>query len=210
MKILERFLLALVGGLALTVAVHAQDQSGFISIDRGLSTFFGYEDENTGIMYSPDAAFIDTGIILEISSEYKDAQEHQLLTIRSFPTDEGLRNCYNLSSVQVKGSKYLIRASFMYGNYDGLDRPPEFDLHLGVELWDTVRPDDPEDIVKLEIIHAPSSIYIYVCLVNTGSGTPFISTLEIRPFDSSLYPESRSMVNFLRFTFADAQTVGYI
>ena len=31
--------------------------------------------------------------------------------------------------------------------------------------------------------------FVQVCLVNTGSGTPFISGLELRPLKSSIYPQ---------------------
>ncbi|CAA6672835.1 unnamed protein product [Spirodela intermedia] len=72
--------------------------------------------------------------------------------VRSFP--DGTRNCYTLRPL-VRGAKYRVNAEFLYGNYDGLGRPPTFDLYLGVNLW--------------------------VCLVNTGNGTPFISALKLRP-----------------------------
>ncbi|CAA6667505.1 unnamed protein product [Spirodela intermedia] len=48
--------------------------------------------------------------------------------LRSFPN--GTRNCYTLSPVQ-SGDRYLIRAGFLYGNYDGRGSPPIFDLHIG-------------------------------------------------------------------------------
>ncbi|KAL4625493.1 hypothetical protein ACB092_05G030400 [Castanea dentata] len=39
-----------------------------------------------------------------------------------------------------------------------------------------------------DVIHVPTSDIIYVCFINTGSGIPFISALELRPLDKSLYP----------------------
>jgi len=39
-----------------------------------------------------------------------------LKTVRSFP--EGERNCYPLKPMTGKDANYLIRAGFMYGNYD--------------------------------------------------------------------------------------------
>ena len=38
-----------------------------------------------------------------------------------------------------------------------------------------------------DVIHVPLTDYIDVCLVNTGSGVPFISALELRHLDNSIY-----------------------
>ena len=64
---------------------------------------------------------------------------------------------------------------------------PEFDLHLGPNLWDTIKIENISFGVIKELIHVPSLNHIQVCLVNTGLGTPFISALELRPINSSLY-----------------------
>ena len=37
------------------------------------------------------------------------------------------------------------------------------------------------------IIHVPLTDYIDVCLINTGRGVPFISALELRHLDNSIY-----------------------
>ena len=39
-----------------------------------------------------------------------------------------------------------------------------------------------------DFIHVPSSDTILVCLINKGSGIPFISALELRPLSKSMYP----------------------
>ena len=78
----------------------------------------------------------------------------------------------------------------MYGNYDNKDETPAFDLHIGVDFWDRVNISSAEAIVTKEIIHVPLSKRVYVCLVNTGSGVPFISVLELRPIIYSQVYES--------------------
>ena len=94
---------------------------------------------------------------------------------------------------------YLIRASFLYGNYDELNQVPQFDLYIGVNMWGSVKLDNASHIVMKEIIHAPSDDNIYVCLVNIGYGTPFISALEVRHFhDSSYRTDSGSLVLYKR------------
>lgn len=145
-----------------------------------------YTDETTGISYLSDSNFTETGENHEISPEYKLQTEiQQFWNVRSFP--EGIRNCYILKPVQGKDTRYLIRSRFLYGNYDNKGYLPVFDLYLGVRLWDTVNLEFAGTPVDMEIIHVLSSNYIYVCLVNTGYGVPFISALELRPLDNKIY-----------------------
>ncbi|ONI15687.1 hypothetical protein PRUPE_3G055600 [Prunus persica] len=156
--------------------------SGFISIDCGLQTDLGYSEKRTGINYIYDATFIDTGESKFTLPSHRDDYQQPYWSVRSFP--EGARNCYKINV--TRGNKYLIRASFLYGNYDGQDKIPEFELHLGPNLWDTVslRTSEPND---KELIYVPLRNYIHVCLVNTGSGVPFISALELRPLPNASY-----------------------
>ncbi|KAJ4717972.1 protein kinase family protein [Melia azedarach] len=184
MTTLTNFIYAFLCIVALTALVHAQ-RSGFISIDCGTKGDSGYTDEITGIDYVADATFIDTGVNHNISPEYKsETLDRQFSDVRSFP--EGVRNCYTikLASGEIK---FLIRARFMYGNYDGYGKPPSFNITLEADGWDSVEFQDSSTIVSKEIIHIPQKNYIYVCLVNTKSGTPFISALELRPLANSTY-----------------------
>lgn len=79
----------------------------------------------------------------------------------------------------------------MYGNYDHQDRLPTFNLHLGVDLWDTVNISKALTPEEKEIIYVLSSDQIHVCLVNTDTGMPFISALELRPLDNNIYETER-------------------
>ncbi|KAL3521398.1 hypothetical protein ACH5RR_019547 [Cinchona calisaya] len=195
------------------IVSHAQNISDFISIDCGLppDTSSNYNDKKTGIPYSTDANFIESGENSNIARQFiSDSLDRQLWTVRSFPQGPR-RNCYNLSSSAsaAAGKKILIRATFLYGNYDGKNQTPKFDLHLGVKLWDTVQFDNINLTVIKEIIHVPSSNYTYVCLVDTGNGTPFISALELRLLDQSSYPTKNvgeSLSSFRRFNFAPTVT----
>lgn len=175
--------------------------SGFISIDCGISEDSSYTDQVTGIYYTSDATFIDTGISNSISPEFKtNSLPQQLWNVRSFP--EGINNCYTLRPARGRGNKYLIRAQFMYGNYDAKNQLPEFDLILGVNMWESVQLDNASSVISKEIIHVLSSDYIYVCLVNTDSGIPFISALELRLLDNSMYEtQSGSLVRYARWDF---------
>ena len=75
----------------------------------------------------------------------------------------------------------------MYGNYDSKNQPPVFKLHLGVDEWATVNITNASVVIRKEIIHIPTTDDLDVCLVNAGSGTPFISVLELRQLNDSIY-----------------------
>ncbi|XP_038706230.1 probable LRR receptor-like serine/threonine-protein kinase At1g05700 isoform X2 [Tripterygium wilfordii] len=164
----------------------ASENPDFISIDCGSSQ--DYFDEASGIFYKSDLEFTSSGENGEIQGEYTPQDPlygQQLINLRSFP--QGTKNCYTLKPIQGKNNSYLIRAVFLYGNYDGQNGNPKFDLHLGVNFWETVLIGDMSTYVIYEIIHVAPRDVIHVCLVNTGSGTPFISALELRLLDKSMY-----------------------
>ncbi|KAM7254533.1 hypothetical protein ACFE04_003913 [Oxalis oulophora] len=132
-----KYLLFFLGcGFTLILLVNSQDQSGFVSIDCGEPS--SYTDSETGINYIPDTSYIDTGITKTASSLYQGDDYPQLLwNLRIFP--EGLRNCYNVKV--KKATRYLIRTTFLYGNYDGKSEAPEFDIHLGANFWSSINLD---------------------------------------------------------------------
>ncbi|XP_064974724.1 putative leucine-rich repeat receptor-like protein kinase At2g19210 [Musa acuminata AAA Group] len=200
------FLLLAIASLS---TVHAQlpTTDGYVSIDCGISSNTNYTDETTNIPYVSDDGFIDTGTDHTIASNYVDSSlEKQLQTLRSFPN--GSRNCYALTVTPEQ--KYLVRASFMYGSYDGLNgaspsNPLLFDLHLGVNLWTTVNITKASDVHRAEAIFVASADSASVCLVKTGSATPFISALELRPLKNTIYPyanATQNLVLFLRINLA--------
>ncbi|CAF1983964.1 BnaC07g48540D [Brassica napus] len=166
--------------------VHAQDQSGFVSIDCGIPDSSSYNDEITYIKYISDAAYVESGTVHSIDPEFETSSlEKQFQNVRSF--HDGKRNCYDVQPPSGKGFKYMIRTRFMYGNYDKLGKAPEFDLYLGVNLWDSVTIDNATTIVTKEIIHTLRSDHVHVCLVDTDKGTPFLSVLELRLLKSDTY-----------------------
>ncbi|KAM5585829.1 hypothetical protein ABKV19_004971 [Rosa sericea] len=180
-----QFPIALVGAFAVMLLGHAQDQSGFISIDCGLQQKWGYTEGPTTIRYIPDTNYIDTGESKTISNDHVRQFPQQFRTVRIFP--KGTRNCYKISV--TSGQKYLIRASFGYGNYDGENNLPEFELRLGDSLWDSVvfTRDLVNSIIAKELIHIPMRNYIHVCLVDINKGVPFISVIELRPLHDEIY-----------------------
>uniref|UniRef100_A0A0E0ERA0 Protein kinase domain-containing protein n=1 Tax=Oryza meridionalis TaxID=40149 RepID=A0A0E0ERA0_9ORYZ len=183
----------------LLVNVHAEPTSlGFVSIDCGLSGR-PYVDEITNISYVSDDAYIATGEKHEISSEYRNLALYRSgLSLRSFPS--GGRNCYAVAAAAARGrSKYLVRAWFMHGDYDGgggslASTPVRFDLYIGLAFWFEMTVSDAATTYAFEAITVAaaggSSSSLSVCLVDTGHGTPFVSSLEVRPMSSDMYPDA--------------------
>ncbi|XP_045085680.1 probable LRR receptor-like serine/threonine-protein kinase At1g05700 isoform X1 [Aegilops tauschii subsp. strangulata] len=183
--------------------IHGQpDYLGFISIDCGIQVNSTYQDSISNMIYVSDYGFITPGENRGISSDYvKPSLVKRYLNLRFFP--HGARNCYTLRSL-VMGNKYLVRAAFYYGNYDGLGKPPVFDLYMGTSYWHEVSFSDAGAFNWMDIIVVAPDDYLQVCLVNKGMGNPFISGLDLRPLKNTLYPEvnatqSLVLVNSNRF-----------
>ncbi|CAA7017678.1 unnamed protein product [Microthlaspi erraticum] len=178
MEVPHQLLLALsFVAFAIIHLVQAQpDQQGFISLDCGLPPNESpYTDPLTGLIFSSDADFILNGLRGEAGDDRRQYKD-----LRYFP--DGIRNCYNLKVEQ--DINYLIRAGFSYGNYDGLNVYPKFDLHIGPNMWTAV---DLETENDREIIYMSKSNLLQICLVKTGQTIPMISTLEVRPLGNDSY-----------------------
>jgi len=171
---------------------------GFISIDCGGEAGANYTEPSLHINYVSDENFIKTGVRGTIASEEISTHtQQQLWRLRSFP--KGKTNCYKINI--TRGSNYLIRTVFLYGNYDGRNMSPQFDLHLGANLWDTVTIRNASITQSNEIIHVPLLDFIQICLVNTGNGTPFITAIELRTLTNDTYVAksgSLELYNYLR------------
>ena len=176
-------------------------------MDCGLPANSRYKESKTNINYMSDAAYINSGESQSINSTFKSLFDRQLQSLRSFP--QGIRNCYNISNI-ISERKYLIRASFLYGNYDGLSSLPIFELYFGDSLW--VKVENLFEYVETykEIIHIPSANRVQICFINTGNGTPFISALEFRPLPHESYPiQFGSFLNFVRLDMGSVTNVSY-
>lgn len=154
-------------------------------------------DSTTGLYYTTDKSYIKTGVNKDVLLN-TSITESQFMNVRTFPT--GGRNCYTLRPIQTRDAKakQLIRARFMYGNYDSKNTLPQFDLYLGVNLWDTINFTDSTSVVTKELLHIPTSNMTYICLVNTGHGVPFISALELRVILRAVYADPTASVALQR------------
>ncbi|KAL1211213.1 putative LRR receptor-like serine/threonine-protein kinase [Cardamine amara subsp. amara] len=201
----RKLLLALSFGVfSIINLVQAQpDQQGFISLDCGLPPGeSSYTDTVTGLTFSSDADFIQSGLRGE-TGDTRTYTYRQYKDLRYFP--DGMRNCYNLTV--NKGINYLIRAGFSYGNYDGLNVYPKFDLHVGPNMWISV---DLEFQNDREIIYMTKSDLLQICLIKKGTTIPMISTLELRPLRNDSYTTQFGPLNLIYRRAYTSDTSGFI
>ena len=178
---------------------------GFISLDCGLppSEASPYIEPDTGLWFSSDSDFIQSGKIGRIDASLPKTLK-SYVTLRYFP--EGIRNCYNLSVKQ--GTNYLMRVTALYGNYDGLNITPKFDLYVGPNFWVMIDLEKRISGQTEEIIYIPRSNSLDLCLVKTGPTTPIISSLELRPLANNLYiTESGALKGFKRYYLTSSDTI---
>lgn len=153
----------------------------FISIDCGGTS--NYTDQHTRLEWVSDTGIMTQGKPLQLENPNGDLQP-QYITRRDFPVDDK-KYCYTLRTEERR--RYLVRATFLYGTSANEDTYPKFLLYLDATRWATVTVQDASRVyVKEMIIRAPSDS-IDVCLCCATTGSPFISTLELRRLNLSMY-----------------------
>jgi Malectin-like domain len=152
--------------------------TGFISIDCGGLDW--YTDE-LGLNWEPDTQFpFGQSANISVQTEIRK----QYTTLRYFPADNK-KYCYPLNV--TTRTRYLLRATFLYGNFDNSNVFPKFDLSIGASHWSSIVIYDMSTVVIKEVVFLASSSVVSVCVSNATTGQPFISTLELRRFNGSLY-----------------------
>ncbi|KAG2666260.1 hypothetical protein I3760_15G049300 [Carya illinoinensis] len=152
----------------------------FVSLDCGGTS--NYTDRSTGLPWTSDMGFMSRGKSAVVENPRGNLVQYQRR--REFPID-GKKYCYTLITQERR--RYLVRATFQYGSRENKGTYPQFRLYMDATKWSTVSISDASRIyVKEAVIRAPSdSINVCICCATTGS--PFISTLELRPFSLSMY-----------------------
>ncbi|CAL8177987.1 unnamed protein product [Prunus armeniaca] len=161
-------------------AVAFCDQDGFLSLTCGGTT--NYTDSSS-ISWIPDSAYISIGNTTTV--DYFDGTSSSGAPVRYFPVSQG-RKCYGLPVTNVS-SLVLVRAQFVYKNYDGLGKPPSFSVSLGTAIVSTIdlRKNDPW---TEEFLWPTGKDAVSFCLhAIADRGTPVISTIEVRPLPQGAY-----------------------
>ncbi|XP_038904091.1 probable LRR receptor-like serine/threonine-protein kinase At1g67720 isoform X1 [Benincasa hispida] len=151
---------------------------GFVSLDCGGQESF---TDDIGLEWVPDTQVLfGEAINISVANETRK----QYMTLRHFPADSR-KYCYALNV--TTRTRYLLRTTFLYGNFDNNNVYPKFDISLGATHWSTIVISDANTIEVRELIFLASTPTVSICLSNATTGQPFISTLELRQFNGSIY-----------------------
>ncbi|XP_071693240.1 probable LRR receptor-like serine/threonine-protein kinase At1g67720 [Rutidosis leptorrhynchoides] len=154
--------------------------SEFVSVDCGGTS--NHTDPKTTLPWVSDSGLIGYGTSVEIENPNGNSIQYQ--NRRDFPIDNK-KYCYTLNTTERR--RYIIRATFLYGSSQNENTYPKFQLYLDATRWATISVMEASTVyIKEMIIRAPSSS-IDVCLCCATTGSPFISTLEQRPLNLSMY-----------------------
>lgn len=89
---------------------------------------------------------------------------------------------YTLSSL------ILIRATFVYKNYDGLEKPPLFFVSLGTAIAANINLSFKDPWIEEFILQPKNKEILSLCLISIlNGGFPVISSIEIRPIPQRAY-----------------------
>lgn len=140
--------------------------------------------DDLGLLWTPDSQMTG-GETANISVTGETRLQYK--TLRYFPADSNTNRKYCYTLNVISRTRYLIRATFLYGNFDNDNVYPKFDISLGPTHWATVVISDASTVEVQELIFLATEPTISVCLSNATTGQPFISTLELRQFNGSMY-----------------------
>ncbi|XP_038877569.1 probable LRR receptor-like serine/threonine-protein kinase At5g48740 isoform X2 [Benincasa hispida] len=150
------------------------DQDGFLSLSCGATTTF---TDSSNILWLPDVGYISSGNTSIIDNGHA----------RFFP-DPRARNCYKLP-LKNTSSSVLIRAKFVYKNYDKLGKPPAFFVSLGTAITSIVNLTFHEPWTE-EFVWPVNKETVSFCLHSIPlSGSPLISSIELRPLPRGSYED---------------------
>ncbi|XP_021893850.1 probable LRR receptor-like serine/threonine-protein kinase At1g67720 isoform X2 [Carica papaya] len=167
--------------LIIFVSCVSSQVTEFVSLDCGGS--FSYTDRATGLPWISDEEIMSYGKSVQVQNPNGNSMQYRRR--RDFPIDSN-KYCYKLSTRERR--RYLVRATFQYGSaLQSEDTYPNFQLYLDATKWATVTVLEASRVyVKEMIVRAPSDS-VDVCLCCATTGSPFISTLELRPLNLSMY-----------------------
>ena len=154
--------------------------TSFLSISCGGNTSY---IDSSKISWVPDGESVSTGNITIV--KYIEGTSTSNVPIRYFPNTQG-HQCYRLLVNNVS-SLVLVRAQFLYQNYDGLGKPPAFSVSLGRAITSTINLTTNDPWTE-EFLWSDNKETLSFCLLAIlGGGSPLISSLEVRPLPQGAY-----------------------
>ncbi|XP_022942697.1 probable leucine-rich repeat receptor-like protein kinase At2g28990 [Cucurbita moschata] len=165
-------------------AVNSDD---WVSIDCGSEDFL---IDGSLVTWDTDDLYTDAGINQKIRTN-KDKPLEILTTLRFFPSSKE-QSCYKLP-IYDQNLRYLVRSGFLYGNYDGLNRPPAFDLLLDGKKMSKIEPASATETIFDELVYTSKrSGFMNLCLAQRkDGGIPFISSIQAVPTGDDLYAKMK-------------------
>ncbi|CAM6093578.1 unnamed protein product [Calypogeia fissa] len=194
--------------ICMNVLTTSYAQKGFLSIIDCGSNRTHYKD-NLGLTWVTDnGTYMKTGISVEQS--YADftllnasagAGNQAFHSYRYFP-ERLNKYCYELET--VPNASFLIRASFYLNEFELQKRLPfQFVTYINATEWFTVTVGEGSQsemfVAQEAIFYAPGAL-TYFCMVPV-IGVPFISSLELRQLEPTMYAYSGSRLQFLSLLF---------
>ncbi|RZB60260.1 probable LRR receptor-like serine/threonine-protein kinase At5g48740 isoform X1 [Glycine soja] len=156
------------------------EQDGFLSLSCGGRTSFR---DTSNISWVPDTSYITTGKTTTIT--YSDDSSALNISARFF-LNSRRRKCYRIP-VNNSTTLVLVRATFLYKNYDGLGKPPKFSASIGTAIAATINLAE-SDPWSEEFLWTVNKDTLSFCLnAIPKGGSPVISSLEIRPLPQGAY-----------------------
>ncbi|XP_024967603.1 probable LRR receptor-like serine/threonine-protein kinase At5g48740 [Cynara cardunculus var. scolymus] len=153
------------------------DQNGFWSLSCGGATNFV---DSANISWVSDNEYITKGNTTTVDFN---------TSLRFFP-DPGNRKCYKLpmNYTTSSSSLILVRANFVYKNYDGLEQPPLFSVSLGTAVAAFINLSFKDPWIEEFIWQQDNKDTLPLCLNSIpNGGFPVISSIEIRPIPQGGY-----------------------
>ncbi|XP_020690192.1 probable LRR receptor-like serine/threonine-protein kinase At1g67720 isoform X1 [Dendrobium catenatum] len=185
------FLYSMLAFLIVLIPTSVAQIEEFVSIDCASKS--NYSDSKTGLVWVSDSTFIRLGSVAEVKSENEISPQYKFY--RYFPADNK-KYCYTFNTTARR--RYLVRATFLYGDSYPGSSYPMFQLYLDTTLWATITVNDGSRVYVEEMIIRAQSTSFQVCLCCASTGYPFISTLELRPLNLSMYFTSYEESFFLK------------
>ncbi|XP_029124668.1 probable LRR receptor-like serine/threonine-protein kinase At5g48740 isoform X2 [Cajanus cajan] len=163
------------------------EQDGFLSLSCGGRTSLR---DSSNISWVPDSTYITSGKTTTIT--YSDGSSSLNISARFF-SNSRRRKCYRIPA-NNSTTVVLVRAKFVYKNYDGLGKPPKFSVSVGTAIAATINlaESDPWSEEFLWTVNKDTLSFCLIAIPKGGS--PVISSLEIRPLPQGAY--TNGMTNF--------------
>ena len=157
--------------------------TGFLYIDCGSTA--AYNDSVTGLQWVPDDGYITTGVNVGSVVPASQVPAFPEFTTLRFFNGSHPKDCYSLPV--TPNAKYLLRASFYYGNYDNAATAPTFHMAIDATVVANISTvsenlNGPYDSSYEEFTIKAQSNVTYLCLLRDSTNTnPFISAIALRP-----------------------------